>query len=180
MLHRNGLVQAMSPFGRDRGTARATLGKGLADLAFPLSVSVQPSGKYWHDRQTKNPGATVTYGTAAGGPTVANVTGELGVFLLGLAMLRITKDPAVADVATGAQSSSILDHLIDVIMRPHRYEVREEAGELFVRPASEPQTKPSLTGVDVSANATPLERDHVRLVESRRSPRVDRLLRRSA
>jgi hypothetical protein len=54
-------------------------------------------------------------------------------------MLRITEDPAVADVATGAQSSSILDHLIDVIMRPHRYEVREEAGELFIRPASEQQ-----------------------------------------
>jgi hypothetical protein len=44
-------------------------------------------------------------------------------------MLRITEDPAVADAAMGAQSSSILDHLIDVLVRPHRYEVREEGGD---------------------------------------------------
>jgi hypothetical protein len=59
-------------------------------------------------------------------------------------MLRISEDPAVADAATGAQSSSILDHLIDVIMRPHRYEMREEGGELFIRPASEQQKTPAI------------------------------------
>jgi len=64
-------------------------------------------------------------------------------------MLQITLGPPAADVAPAGEHgevSSILDQLIDVIMRPHRYEVREEGGALFIRPAVLEKTHNGSTG----------------------------------